>query len=205
LTGALTDLLFNLADEFGNSDFGELCGSHLVTELTLKTACNILFRKSQRGLNFTREVDFLPTNFPKCRQSIIDSKLPAPLLSHILEHPSLKLTTEDSLYDVVHLLTETDANYFDLFEFVHFEFLSLNTVSRFVELSLQHVEQINRRIWQRICVRFRHSQMIPLTKELKHRITGFFFKYSVNNPFHGIIAHLTTVCGGNVHDHQIAL
>jgi hypothetical protein len=203
LTGVLAGLLSDLAEEFGNPDFGELCDSHRAVDLTINTACDILFHKSRCGVDFAREVGFLAANFPKCCQSIIDSKLPAPLLSDIFRHPSLKLTTEDSLYDVVHLLTETDANYFALFEFVHFEFLSLDTISRFMDISLPHVDQINTRILQRIYVRLRHTQLIPPTTELKPRFSGRSFGYSANEPFHGIIAHLTTVCGGNVHDHQI--
>jgi hypothetical protein len=113
-------------------------------------------------------------------------------------HPSLKLTTYDLLYDVAHLLTETDANYFDLFVS-----LSLDTISRFVDISFSHIDQFNPRILQRIYVRLRHTQLIPPTKELKPRFSGHFFEYSSNEPFDGIITYLMTICGGDVHDYQI--
>jgi hypothetical protein len=80
---ALAGLLADLSEEFGSSDFGELCDSYFPTEFTVNIACDLLCRKFWCSVDFTQAIGYLAANVPKCCQSINDSKLPAPLLSDV--------------------------------------------------------------------------------------------------------------------------
>lgn len=119
----------------------------------------------------------------------------------LLSSPSLKIDDEDSLYDFVMSRAENDVRFMSLFEFVYFEYLSQSRVEEFVSLASEHLlDIINAGIWSKICRRFVFGSEV---KQWNPRIVNSLEFACDSDPLNGIIAHLTRICGGNVHDEGI--
>lgn len=119
----------------------------------------------------------------------------------LVSSPHLRIKDEDSLCDFVMSRCESDMRFANLFEFIFFEYLSVDCVTRFSSFVGDHLlANMNGEIWRRICGR--------LLRELKvegknPRVVGpsyAEFVYDSSNPLNGIIAHLTERFHGNVHD-----
>jgi hypothetical protein len=123
------------------------------------------------------------------------------LISAVLSNESLKLVNEDSLLAFLSGLFARDAAYFSLFEFVHFEYLSPSGIAQFIELLSDSLPLLTISIWRRICNRLSlsvHPGLPDRTLE-KTRHAALMVLQS-DDPFVGIIHHLTAECGGNVCD-----
>jgi hypothetical protein len=120
-----------------------------------------------------------------------------------LTSKSLKIKSEDWLCDLISDLVLRDENRFSLFECVEFEFLSSDAASRFIELACQFVELLNSSIFSRLGRRF----ILPVSPASKNsRVAsepGRELKLKRDSPLDGIIAYLTSKCGGNVHDRGV--
>jgi hypothetical protein len=65
-------------------------------------------------------------------------------ISTIVHHRSLKLSGEDSLYDIVAGLIEGDSAFFTLFAAVRFEYLSVDRISKFFDFTINSLDLIDR-------------------------------------------------------------
>jgi hypothetical protein len=129
------------------------------------------------------------------------------ILSRILSSESLKIESEDWLYNIIWELVEIDRSYFSLLEFVQFEFVSTDIAARFIQSSHDLIDFLNSSIWMSLGRRFIHPispsnsncRLIDKKSNLNER------RFSPNGKslLDGIIAHLTSICGGNVHDNGI--
>ena len=122
----------------------------------------------------------------------------------ILEHPSLKVLDEDSLYDFVRARTETDPAFAHLFESVYFEYLSSDRINDFASFAGRFLlGRMNACIWTRICQRLvRAPAMSGDPRANKQSVTetsGLSFAYNSMKPLDGIIQHLSREFSGNVH------
>jgi hypothetical protein len=80
----------------------------------------------------------------------MNSVLDFSLVYEILSHRSLVLSSEDSLFE----FTRNVPHYFELLEFVRFEFLSIDAIYQFVDdlLARKSLSQsLNQIIWANIC------------------------------------------------------
>ena len=151
--------------------------------------------------------DFIASHFYEIQGDIL-GELDLETAQHLLSNPSLKIEDEDSLYDFVRSRSENDLRFTSLFEFVHFEYLTVDRIENFVSFVSENLlGYISSGVWARIS-----SRLIIDTKYQKkcssvnahHYIspTGYprmEFVYDGSKPLDGIIAHLTRECGGNVH------
>ena len=72
----------------------------------------------------------------------------------LLSSPSLRIESEDVLYEFVASRSEEDPKFLSLFEFIFFEYLSINCVEKFAVFASENLlESINTGIWARICGR----------------------------------------------------
>jgi hypothetical protein len=120
--------------------------------------------------------------------------LPFSLLYEIISQGSLRLDSEDSLYDFISHGIETNREMFSLLEFVRWEYCSTGVMDDFFDVLLEHFCEINASIWASLCARLvlpngTWKQFPPSVKKGR--------QFDIPD---GIIAHLTRKCGGNVHD-----
>lgn len=72
----------------------------------------------------------------------------------LLSSPSLRIESEDVLYEFVASRSEEDPKFLSLFEFIFFEYLSINCVEKFAVFASENLlESMNTGIWARICGR----------------------------------------------------
>jgi hypothetical protein len=83
--------------------------------------------------------------------------------------------------------------YFALFEFVRFEFLSILNIQSFVIFARNFIDEINVSIWDKICERL----VLPVKPEICD------IEFDSNASLKGIISFLTVQTGGNVHTRGI--
>jgi hypothetical protein len=100
-------------------------------------------------------------------------------ISAIVYHQSLKLSGEDSLYDIVAGLVEGDSAFFALFEVVRFEHLSVDRISKFFDLGMKSLDLIDCSLWSSLKVRFvlpveptTPSDRIPLRQSARVVVEG---------------------------------
>jgi hypothetical protein len=163
------------------------------------TVANVLYRlelADEFALDSADEIAFLASQFHSLPPSFFQ-RLPVDILSRVLAHPMLKITNEDSLYELIYSCFQADPQYLSLFEFVRFELLSIQMIREFIGTS-QKVEFLNGAIWQRIC-----SRLALPAISLGQRPSNFVF--DADAPLNGMIAHLTRVCSRNVHDSGVVL
>ena len=94
--------------------------------------------------------DFIASRFYELEKGLLDI-LDLETIQLLLSSPSLQLKDEDSLYDFVRSHTETDLRFTSLFEFVYFDYLSVDRIEDFVNQNSH--ENINSCIWSQICRR----------------------------------------------------
>jgi hypothetical protein len=123
------------------------------------------------------------------------------MMFKIFESKSLKIKSEDWLFGIISDLVSHDDQQFVLFEFIQFEFLSSEVASRFVELACQFIDLLNSSILVRLGRRF----VLPVSPDGSNaRLgTGRVIGLKPDSPLDGIIAYLTSKCGGNVHQRGI--
>jgi hypothetical protein len=116
-----------------------------------------------------------------------------------MSHGALQIESEDELFDHIWQKVSEEDDYFRLFEFVRFEYLSCDSVDRFCETCGGFFSPLNCAIWNAISRRL----VLPVTPSAPHRkgrsrSREIHLAFSPDAPLGGIIAHLTAQCGGNV-------
>ena len=74
--------------------------------------------------------DFIASRFYEMEKQTLDD-LDLETLQLALSSPSLQLENEDSLYDLFVSRSQHDLRFANVFEFVHFEYLSIDRVKDF--------------------------------------------------------------------------
>jgi hypothetical protein len=130
---------------------------------------------------------------------------PVSLLYEIISHGSLRVESEDSLYNLSHKGIETNRKMFGLLEFVRFEYCSTDVMNDFFDLLSEDCYEINASMWGSLRARLvlpnmTKRQFPPSVKKGKIQVSRQEVEIDVPD---GIIAHRTRECGGNVHDHSV--
>jgi hypothetical protein len=138
------------------------------------------------------------------------------MIYDILGRGSLRLDSEDSLYDIIRRGIETNREMFGLLEFVRFEYCSTAAMNDFLELLSEHSYEINASMWAGVRARLalpvsrilsgKVREFPPLVKKGKIRVEEGWQRHNMTVEIDvpdGIIAHLTRECGGNVHDRKV--
>jgi hypothetical protein len=129
----------------------------------------------------------------------------------ILGHGSLRLESEDSLYDFISKGIETNREMFGLLDFVRFEYCSTDVMTDFLDLLSEQFYKINTSMWASLRARLVlpigiWEQFPPSVKKGKIQMENSFQLHNTTVEIDvpdGIIAHLTRECGGNVHDSHV--
>jgi hypothetical protein len=106
-----------------------------------------------------------------------------PALFQILSHDSLRILSEDSLHLFISSRLYADPEYIDLFQFIRFEYLSLEWLSTFLSIIPNSIDS---HLWGAVSSGLMRGLVLA--------------KF---NSLDGIISHRTRRHGGNVHDKGI--
>jgi hypothetical protein len=196
-----------------NRDFfreicGELKNDEIIATMTENHHCeptkdNIISLLSFLGgidVDCSREIEFAASHFHELDESSIH-ELEAGMLFKIFQSKSLKIKSDDWLCGLICDLVSGDDQHFILFEFVQFEFLTTGAASRFIELAGKFADLLNSSILISLGRRF----VLPVSPDAStaRSVTGRAIGLKRDSPLDGIIAYLTSKCGGNVHERGI--
>jgi hypothetical protein len=150
----------------------------------------------------TKEFDFVASHLYKLLwpdvQKLIEIKgMGVSLLSELFSSPKLMIENENWLCELICELVEKNAEYFQLFDFVQFEFVSNRIIPKFFECL--SVRELSMRIWRNLRRRLALPVM-PRTLKRRFLLHETTFLPKVDRALNGIISHLTSECGGNVHE-----
>jgi hypothetical protein len=158
--------LSDLGLPFVRSVCGELWNSELFEQTFKHEDGQMSASELKARLDFISGVDgscdcgipVIASHFYEFSTSDFDDLRPA-ALEAILNHQSLVVQDEDSVFDVVHRLACKDSAYFGLLEFVRFEFLSDECMSTAFEFISSSFESFTFAIWSS----FRSRLLLPAT------------------------------------------
>jgi hypothetical protein len=133
--------------------------------------------------------------------------LPFSMIYEILSQGSLKLESDDSLYNFISKGSETKREMFKVLEFVRLEYSSMEVMNDFFDVLSEPSYKISASMWSSLRSRLTRPnincrQFPPSVKKVT--ITGArgHGQITIDVP-DGIIGHLTREYGGNVHDGHV--
>jgi hypothetical protein len=166
-------------------------------EFVVSNAIDVLRATKAAHFGVEAGLKFIASHFSEFESSELE-KLSYDDLGMVLCDDSLKLTSEDSLCELLLCSCERDLSYFGLFEYVKFEYLSVEAVDRFCSFVSEHLDSLNVSIWSQIRSRLLIPIPVPVSPRPSRFRTMKFCPVS-RSPLDGIIAYLSRQCHGNVH------
>jgi hypothetical protein len=199
------NFFFNLSRELKNSElyFNILSVTNL--PLDFDNLNERVRGRSEMGLSCDEEVEFLASKFYDCPESVLLS-LDVGCLSLALNHPSLKLATEDSLATLITNGLKQSSQYSELLQYVQFDCLSAEAVSKLTAASSDFLNMVNSAVWEKIRRRLALpiSNRPPETASSRYaRPFGIDLPFRDSAPLDGVVAYLSRECGGNVHERDV--
>jgi hypothetical protein len=154
------------------------------------------------GCDYSSELDFVSSHFYElCANS--KQELEKEDLEQILNSGSLLAESEDKLYEMISVHFGEGIEWFELLEFIRFEFLSVLCISDLIEWMKNESIDISGCIWSSLC----HRLMIDISRIVEPRFPvkrlrkgEMEIELNPASPLSGIIANLTSRFGGNVSD-----
>jgi hypothetical protein len=199
VTKSNVGLVKRIAKSLENS---ELCEAlkEFVTEGGEVNSSNVVERLSlseSLGVDRSEALDYLASHFYGIDGSLLLT-VSHEDLRNVLRSEQLRIWSEDSLLDFI---LERGFEYFDLLGCLRTEYLSQAAMSRLLE-SISP-DEIGAELWHSLCRRLLLYGSSPQLPNARYMFLGECFPLDSSQPFKGIIAHLSSECGGNVHMHGI--
>jgi hypothetical protein len=183
----------SICRELENTEIPILIDEQFDVDLTSENVWGQYQQKKSFGFDYQKELTYLASHFDDFSNSMRNFQIDD--LGEIFSHPSLEILSEDSLYEFLSRHIHMNIEFACLLEFVHFEFLSADTIQLFIEDSSMFLGMLNHAIWDRLCCRLR----LPVeTRSVQYKSVAR--PLTVTNSLDGIVAYLTRIGGGNVHD-----
>jgi hypothetical protein len=191
---------FGLAKELQNLELFEFLMARLENQISIENTVLILKSVEEMGIESSSELRFIVSHFDEISTSDIN-ELSFEDLRRILGCSQLKISSEESLYDLISQRNSKDPRYFGLFEMIRFEFLPPEYFSEYFELVSNSFEYFTISHWTSLQFQF----LLPVESHGKNDCIGptLSIEYRASSPLLGIIAHLTKACGGDVHDRGV--
>jgi hypothetical protein len=152
-----------------------------------------------------RGIEFLSSHFHEIDSSFLNG-FPISIVVRILSNSSLQISSEDSLYKMIRCKIESNSSFIELFSFIRFEFLSVDSIEDFISWSCEYFEYFERfhslDVWIAICRRLCLSVEVK-SPNARYCDKSLHFVPQSDSPLCGIISYLTSQHGGNVCDRGI--
>jgi hypothetical protein len=185
--------LLSVSRELGNSELYLALLTHFQPDLILTDALSRLPSSDFLDFGSDHSIPYLASHFSDLSPEV-RNEIPFPALYQIVSHPSLRVSSEDSLCDFLFERIADNPDFFDLFQFVHFTYLTASTLRQFVDLSVDNFDRFGPSLWASVVDRL----LLPVVGTAPDpRYPSRDFLKSLGK---GIISYLTEQCHGNVHD-----
>jgi hypothetical protein len=195
----------SISRELENCELYLIVEEHILCESnTIENAIShYIFRKSI-GIDYERELDFISSHFYEIEKLKLD-ELDSFDFDRIFSNKSLCISSEDSLFDFI--ACRGFEEFFELFEFVRFEFLSVDRIREFCDKSkdvtLEKDLSLNSFVWRQLCDRLILPVDLSGVSRESSRYSPRLIEFKSSSPLSGIISYLTLKHGGNVSDKNI--
>jgi hypothetical protein len=134
--------------------------------------------------------------------------MPIDIISNILSKKSLQLKDEESLYEIISSKSKQneDSQFFSLFAYVRFEYLSTTSMKSFIEMINSSFDFLTFPIWRSLCHRLSLSVSTDFSNDRFHdKFSSVVCRFdsNSNSKQDGIISYLTKRFGGHVIDRNL--
>jgi hypothetical protein len=189
------DLLARIAKSLGNCELSEslMAMKREEGELSSTTAFDRLSTASFLEVSGREEIEYLASHFFEIGRDELKS-LSFEDLGKVVRSENLRLSSEDSLLDFLIWLGGESLN---LLGCLRSEYLSVRGIDQL--LTILSPEELGTELWTSLCRRLRLPLDSSVTDNIGCRFRFPQFPLYPSRPFEGILSHLTTECGGNVH------
>jgi hypothetical protein len=185
-----------LSETLGNAELSSMVEDFVKgsEELNVSNCLSRLKRKMRTGVGVIREVEFAGSHI--CDIEVEDLRgLEIGVLMEIFGCKSLRIPSEDWLFEFIFSLYPGSSA---LLGEVRFEYLSPSSIDLFFERV--SIDELNYAVWDRLRIRCRHRLVYDQSELSSNELRGCVTRSpDAQSPFCGLIGHLGSVCGGNVH------
>ena len=172
-------------------------------EITLENALDRLVAKESMKIVCEAEVEFVAIHLFDFDKKEL-AKVPIGVVQSVLSSGSVDGSRCEEIFALVESLCRINPSFFPLFEFVAFEKLKVESVSRFIQVcdSLKGNVSLGSGVWRSLCKR-----LVMKVGGEECEPAGIPGRVSIQlvetDPLNGILTFLTQKCGGNVHKQGI--
>lgn len=177
----------HIASELQNTEILEYFKNN-IQELSNSNVFQIIESKKLEGVSYEDEIVWIASHFYEIDANQL-FKLPFEDLSIILSNQNLRTHNEDEVFDFVLSKVNHNPSYFELFEFVHFPYLSIDRIEIFLSMD-NIVKNMNlnsgvfRALSQRLLMNRKDDQYSRyFQKAMK-------IEYDEKRPFNGVFHYL---------------
>jgi hypothetical protein len=197
--------LLSISRELENSELYLIVDEYISGEsVTIANAVSRYITRKSLGVDCEREVEFISSHFYEIEKSKLD-ELDLFDFDAILSNKSLCILSEDSLFDMIN--DRGFDEFFELFGFVRFEFVSVDRIREFCEKSQDMKKDLNLSlsllVWRQLCGRLILPVDISNVSRDSSRYLSRLIDFKSSSPLSGIISYLTSKHGGNVSDKNV--
>ena len=166
-------------------------------DLTPENVVDRMHIKKEFGIPCDQEIGFAAEHFYELSADVVRT-MSLDELEMVLCHGQLKLISEDALLRLLLELASEDVAYSGMLRYVRFPFLSKESLDSFLERVFPDL--LDGPIWDSICacLRLLNGSEVGIPSERYHSEAKKEFTPD-KGAFSGIISHLRSQCGGNVH------
>jgi hypothetical protein len=181
------DFFLALAAELSNKELYSRIGEHFDGDLSVGKALDRIRNPQFVQMPSDHLIDVLSSHFSEIDSADLD-KIPFSTLTDILSQDSLRIVSEDALYDYISSRVPENPDYFALLRFVRFEYLSCVSISHFASFGRDNLRLVDESIWNQFCQRLVHGNPFP-SRDTPNRIREINVPLIESDPVNGIIAH----------------
>jgi hypothetical protein len=193
----------SLFEELENTDLYYALLQFLDAEISPTDAMLKLQARQTLGHDMKREIAFIASHlyeFPMATLVTLDYDT----FHRVISHDSIRLKSEDFLYNLIELCVAKDETAFTLLEDVRFENLSQGAIVKFAKLAASLFDRMTASIWEQVSQRLVMSGPVALSLDNRRvKLAGVNYAFAQSDALNGIIAFLTRDGGGNVHDRNV--
>jgi hypothetical protein len=193
--------LLSIAGELANCELYWSLYESVEARIDVPTFCAHFRAPALANCLPDKAIEFLAVHFYQIEREFLDA-LPIAGLARILAHPSVTVETEDLLFEFISSHLDSNLDYLPLLDHVKFEFLTQSAITKFISWSERNFNHMNLSLWQALTRRLAQPVNVAVPEPNRYA-TKFCLQSGL--PLDGIIAHLTRVHGGNVHDRGVVI
>lgn len=166
------DFFVSVSRELENSELLSqlVSGYFAANEINTSNAVSHLQMKQYHFESDEEEVRFIATRFSEIKGL---GNLDVHLLRRVLSHPSLRIESEDFLYNFIVERIREDESYAELLDCVIFKFLSYKSIKHFIDWSQSFIfDHLNSPLWNALCERLLYTPILD-TESIEQQDSRF--------------------------------